>query len=50
MATTIEKTKEVMFLNIANFLPRIADSAGSCIKPTVTHETKNAVTAINPIP
>ena len=35
----------MIFLKIANLFPKIADSAGSCIIPTVTHATKKAVTA-----
>ena len=50
IATIIAKIKALMFLIMANFFPKISDSAGNCINPTVTHETKNVVTAINPTP
>ena len=48
--TTIDNKNDVIFLVKANFFPKITDSAGSCIIPTVTHATKKEVTAINPMP
>ncbi|MCK5258995.1 MAG: hypothetical protein KAJ69_05685, partial [Thermoplasmatales archaeon] len=45
-ATIIANKKLVAFLIMANFLPKIRDSAGNCIMPTVTHATINAVTAV----
>ena len=50
IATIIEKKKAVMFLVIENLFPNNMDSAGNCTKPTVTHDTKKAVTANKLIP
>ena len=49
-ATSTDKIKLTIFLVIANFLPRIIDSAGSWIIPTVTQATIKAVTANKLIP
>ena len=50
IATTIEITKALMFLEMANFFPRAKASAGSWNKPTVVQAAMKEVVATKLIP